>query len=223
MKFCIIAPTYTNDPSMYRYLTDSCRRCGHELITYGNGEYWPGYVKGKIVRLREELRKLDHDFVMVVDGYDTFLSRPMLGAEHLATLLSILGGRVLIAAEVSCYPVEGLIDKFPPTITPYRYVNAGGFVGHREDVMEVLSQLLTYESGDDDQARWSYALVDGLEGVVIDSRCRVFQSMAGAATHMKLDSGRRIKNIMTGSSPVVAHFNGRSGGIEEWYLAVWGV
>jgi hypothetical protein len=164
---------------------------------------------------------------MFVDSNDTFILTP---PEVILNTFCSLNTKILVSAEKNCWPMPGDAVRYPEIGasdypgTPWRFVNSGGWIGLRVDLLQALGEMdnilvsLGRQGGrrtNDDQACWiEWVLCRHRHDIYshVDARCQVFQSM-WETTEMLGDGA----NSVTGAKPHVWHFNGRRDGMREWY------
>lgn len=125
---------------------------------------------------------------------------------------------------------------------PWKYLNSGFMVGEPAKVLALLESMWLDDILDDTQAkddlhggagRWinsndqgwfQYAYCAQIVPIDLDYGCNLCQCYS-ACTLDEFDlSGERIKNIVTGSEPMVAHLNGGSkNDLMPIFLKKWGL
>jgi hypothetical protein len=166
------------------------------------------------------------DLVLLTDAFDVFVdaraiaSIPSKFAAATNTSSSSSSSRlaVLFAAERACWPDIPRWSCFPQLPhTPYRYVNAGGLIGHVGYLRALLAPLMgQISSWTDDQRFYSTAYLGLREqnGFYIDSGCEMFQTLAKVnltAGDLMFDAEQgRWFNAQTRSYPVLVHGNGNT-------------
>lgn len=181
-------------------LIASAERHGLTVHSY-SPDPWIGYVNGKLREGVKFLQSRTEPYAMWVDGADSLILKP----EHdiLARIHSI-GFPVLIAAERNCWPDASRAEVYPeaPRGRP-KYINAGGFIGLRGDVMTAMHTAVREAVNEDDQLAWTIAFT-----------CRLLPTV-------QIDHGRLIfcseGDGDTGDAdPCVRHWNGRTPGRAEY-------
>jgi hypothetical protein len=120
--------TYGTDESKMTYLNAPVKN----LAT----RPWGGF-KDKLQAMREFLATLPPtDVVCFVDGYDVTCFGDK---EEVLAKFKRSKADVLISAETSCYPWSHVQQLYPTTISLYRYVNSGGYMGYVAPLQKVLS------------------------------------------------------------------------------------
>lgn len=170
---------------------------------------WTDYVT---VKLRGALKFLSGqwdipEFLMWVDGDDSLILKP---EEEILARVQSFGGPVIISAESNCWPDADQADKYPkaPGHQGPQYINAGGYIGPRNQVMSAMHRVVEMAEGGDDQRAWTKAyLSKQLPQVVIDHSRRLFSSIADGEDALRADS-------------CVKHWNGRTEGREEYWRSI---
>jgi hypothetical protein len=209
----VIAPAYFPSTEHCKPLVESAHLLGIPLQLYGIGEPWPWFKEGKIRRLAEEIRqrRRQHTLVLFVDAFDSFFLKPL---EVIETRYHEAMTGIFAAGEQTCWPFHDWAPRYPECKTPWKYLNSGGVIGRIDLVLRVLEWAYEIfdELSNDDQCCWNKAFLEHPEfGISIDHQCSIFQTMSGGPF---LTEGT-FRNTVTGTSPCVLHYNGRSPGIEK--------
>jgi hypothetical protein len=228
----------------YRYNLwhDSLTSLGCQPVVLGMGEHWQGLMT-KPRRLRDWLRSgaCTTDHLIVTDSYDVvFIAEPM---EVVFAATGPYPGRpVIFNAEKGVFPRGELVARFDQIAaeaksdTPWKYLNSGFYVGTPERVLQMLESMWLDDVHDDyqrpdgswvhvnDQGHYQYAFCAQVVPMVLDYRADVVQCCS-ACTLDEFDlAGKRIKNIVTGTEPLVFHFNGGSkDSLLPEFLPKWGM
>jgi hypothetical protein len=205
LKLCVLSCCYEK-PELAAILRESCGLFGYDLLMCEAAELngkWPasGDMRvGKMVaaletmKLIQETRAFTH--VLWADGFDTFVCRTELRF-HFAW--DQLGSPPLVlSAEKNCWPDPDKAAEYPASDSPYRFINAGTWMGQIDYLVDVITKMLAVEWPDgNDQRAWTDAYLGGLlPGAVIDTERQIFQTMWGTERH----------EVNTDAS--VIHYNG---------------
>jgi hypothetical protein len=222
----------------YRYATwlESLQRVGVAPTVLGMGEHWQGLMT-KPRRLREWLRGggPTKDLLIVCDSYDVvFTEHPNSVGNH---YIDVFGtDSVVFNAERGLFPRQDLAGNFKDPGTPWMYLNSGFFIGTPANILQMLESMQLDDLHDDyqrpdrswvhvnDQA-W-YQVSYCLQAVPqrLDSQCEVCQCCSACSMEDFDLSGERVRNVVTGTEPMVWHFNGGSkNDLMEPMLAKWGL
>jgi len=206
MTLAAITACLYPDTQMIHLLMDSAVKHGVPLSPYGigcNPGGWGDIKVTKLLPVLEELMEEGYTHVLYTDGTDSLFVRSWedIQQEYIA-----LGSPVcLMSAEKDCYPFRDLGDKFPD-VGPWRYPCAGQFMGEIPWIWNrwnFMAKEYASHPECNDQGWITLEILAGrMECLVLDSECRVFQSMSGG------DIQEGPVNAVTGSRPCVVHFNG---------------
>jgi len=142
IDFGMHAVTVGTDTTRCNKLMSSATINGFDVKNLGINKKWTGgdmTVTGgamKIRLLREYLTKLKpHDVVLFTDAYDVFYTGSLeeIVRRYLDTKFDIL-----FAGENNCWPDESLGDLFPDTISEYKYLNSGTFIGTSSAILQLI-------------------------------------------------------------------------------------
>jgi hypothetical protein len=207
----VLVLTLATRPSPYLDdLAESCRRQGVSLQVIGKGAPWKGFTYAKLQLLYWYLTSHceDIDVALFIDGYDTIFAE---GLDAILAKFRRIGSPVLFAAEANCWPgSRGIAEHdYPAAPTRYRFLNAGGWMAELPVMLALLRQLGAplVVANRCDQAWWTRRYLAGGNGIQLDHSCEIFQCLFRSTQDLRL-SGRRPKNIVTGTLPSVIHANG---------------
>jgi hypothetical protein len=134
-------------------------------------------------------------YAMWVDGYDTLLQH----GER--TILERFDGSPVIAAERTLWPGDkGVVYPEGSSM----FINAGGFMGRREDLIEIMSMVLAmaHGCGGNDQLAWHKFYLAHPEMVRLDEKRELFGNMSDGVSE---------------PDSCVLHWSGRIGGRDEYW------
>lgn len=209
-------------------LRRSCDLNNIPLQTYGDGQSWPGYAQGKIIEARKFLETREEPYAMFVDGRDTII---LDSADAILERYQRIGSMILVSGEKTCWPDVDIAPQYPyPPApfhnSPWRFINAGGWIGERLALIKALDRIQGAEYPirwpDDDQRCWTelYLRDSWARPLMrVDAGCQIFQCMGGVASH---ELGPTGENLVTHALPKVLHFNGRTPNIGLWYRTLTG-
>jgi hypothetical protein len=211
-----VSPAFYPNPRQCKHLIESCSTLNLNLHLFGFGEPWPGYVEAKVVRLLWEIERIECDHVMVTDAVDSFV---MADEEEIMECFKSSGSECVISAEKNCWPYEALARHYPKSISPWRYVNSGGFMGTKDAICKLLREMhdsLSASNGGYEQFTMSLVYLNGFPAQ-LDTLCRLFQTASDARREEFAWHGNRLYNTVTKSYSCVIHFNGHTAGIEKTF------
>eukprot|EP00928_Gymnodinium_smaydae_P055883 TRINITY_DN39354_c0_g1_i1.p1 TRINITY_DN39354_c0_g1~~TRINITY_DN39354_c0_g1_i1.p1 ORF type:complete len:453 (+),score=68.17 TRINITY_DN39354_c0_g1_i1:131-1360(+) len=180
------------------------------------------------------------DPVMLLDGWDTALIGP--AEEFCEKMAGLTYGSENVpwyAGERICGPDFFVANRLDAVLgdpgTPWRYPNAGAMAGRAAAVLHLMEALLEGQATADgqpfpkdgnDQGRLHEHLLDlGERGeplpYLVDSRCGLFQCLYEREPQWELYDPPgavlpRLRNTLTGESPLVLHGNGHTG---RWFMS----
>lgn len=229
-KLTVVSPAFYSTPEPYRMLVDSCKHYNLNLHLYGVGEPWTWYTDAKVFRLAHEIKNIDSEYILVCDADDAFF---MAGEKEILYKYQDTGSKILVSADRqqdegdSRYPQLIFRKMYPASSTPWRYCNSGGYLGKKDDILDLLDAMATVQHPDyipvwrskdwsNDQFRMSVVYLNGYS-LRIDTHCNVFQTMGCSEPGEMKWRGSYLMNRVTGTFPCIIHFNGNALGMEETY------
>lgn len=183
-------------------LVESAQSFGVPIAVYD--AQWTTYVDVKLRRGLEFARSLDAENLMWLDGNDSLVLAP---PDEILSRHKALGGGLILATESNCWPDADLARLYPtvPAGVP-RFLNAGGFIGPKEIVLETMAKVLEGARDGDDQRAWTKWFTFQ-RGGVLDYGRRIFASVADGEGALQ-------------SGACTLHWNGRTPGREEYWAKV---
>ena len=173
--------TVGTDQSKMWALEQSAKAHGITYLNLGRNAKWAGgtmEAQGggqKINLVRNHLESLhDGDVVMFVDGYDVIIN------DTLPTILERyqdMGTDIIFAAEKTCWPDFKLIPDFPKSLTPYKYLNSGLYIGKVGTLKKFFSEAVPNDSDDQlwMQKRFLSSDWQSAASVILDYEGYIFQ------------------------------------------------
>jgi hypothetical protein len=170
--------------------------------------------------LREALEEMgeqerDSTVIVAMDGSDTLING---SSEVIIERFRSMNTQVLIAAEKAyTYQDFEYKQKFDRVVTPYpyRYVNAGAFMGYGSSLLNLMNELLDMKStrwpSANDQGLlgiWAYRNMENEQLMKLDLNCDIFWVTCNDWDHLMKASLREdkfIRNSMTGTIPPFIH------------------
>lgn len=235
--FVFTAGFYDRDyDEKLRRLKASCEKFEIPLSVYGRGEFF-SFFDSKIRKMGIFLNRFKEDYThaLFTDAADTFF---LSSLEEVTKKYASLGQpKLLLSGEKSCYPYPDFISRFPDSVGPYRFFNAGGFIGEIQYLLDTISRLKSYYYvNDNDNAHWMLGFNERKIDLSIDHHCEIFQTMSDVdfGRDVVIDQSKhlrktvRVYNKETQSYPCIIHFNGPKGTgtrndalMEEVFQACW--
>lgn len=234
----------------YRYQLwhDSLTYYGCEPTVLGMGEHWQGLMT-KPRRLRNWLRSgaCTADYLIATDSYDVVFT----GSPEEVTDRYVTGWGwdnpipILFNAEKGLFPRGELEKRFREIMDaehherdawPFKYLNSGFYLGKPDQILTLLESMWLDDIHDDYQrpdGGWTHPNDQGWYQtlfcaqpvpMVLDYACHVVQCCSACSLEEFDLTGKRIKNVVTGTEPLVFHFNGGSkDSLLPHFLPKWGM
>lgn len=216
-----------------RRLKASCEKFEIELQVYGRKEFF-NFFDSKITAMGRFVNRFKKDYthVLYTDAADTFFLTSL--PEILQKYEAMGSPQLLLSAEKGCYPFPHLVNYFPDNTGPYRFFNAGGFIGEIQYLLDTLSGIKSFHYiNNNDNAHWMLGFAERKITFSIDHNCQIFQTMSDVAYGrdvllQKNGKKSRVFNAETKTFPSIIHFNGPKGLgtrndmlMEEVFQATW--
>ncbi|MEQ9466217.1 MAG: hypothetical protein RLN88_02340 [Ekhidna sp.] len=212
MKVITIA-THTNH-HLERLLA-STRKFNIEIELLGEGRVYTAH-DDKTKWTLEFLEKQDDDeIVLYTDGYDSAFLRD---TKYIEEEFLKLDHPFVLGTEQNFNCDEPPISKFryymnyPRGKKPYRFLNAGGWIGRAGYVKGILK--LIEKDGANDQDILNQFITTNRDKLKLDHDHRIFSCIAGRSGmedhDYVLDANGMIKNTITGSHPAIIHAAGKN-------------
>lgn len=217
----VFAAGYYRDDAILKPLLRSAERVGVEITVFGKGLKWPGYVGAKLRDFADVVEMSDAEVILYVDGADTIFVH---GSGQIMEDFRASGASLLFAADRQCYPHVQLKQFFKDRFhCRYPHICAGGFIGYRSKLITALDAMAQNIEGycakynlvgahaNDDQGMWQIALVEGDVEYDIDTKQRIFASVANTrAAWYEVQEGDFIVKH-GGARPHIVHLGGYLG------------
>ena len=195
------------------YLIDTAYRFNVSIDFIGIGKVFSGF-RERLRILQESLKAIEPgEIVVVMDGYDTLFNNQ---AEIALERFLAKNTRILISAEkLFTYQYAAYQEKYDQIESPYRYVNAGTYMGYARDLLEMVNELfeIPYEAIDQGLIGvWLYDKLDQPEKVQLDTNCDIFWVTSGDWHELKAiaETESEIINPTTDTKIFIIHNTGNS-------------
>ena len=183
--------------------------CGIHPKNIGENVDWKGTdMSGpgggmKINLLREYIKSLpDHDVVLFTDAYDVFYADNL---ESIVRRYIGFNSRAVFSAESECYPDSSLANQYPPSETPYRYLNSGTFIAEVGELKKILNESQDgFEHHDDDQLYYTQRFLSNQFDMILDYEGYIFQTNEPQMQKY----GNQLFNPITNTFGCIYHGNG---------------
>lgn len=188
-------------------LRHCCREFGIDLRVLGMGIPYPGHGY-KLSQLQNFVRHVaKDDVVLFVDAYDVLIL-----ADKKTILEKFRAKNVpfIISTESNCWPLTSREAEFPPSPTPFRFINSGGIIGYAGHIRKILSALKPIHPKDDDQGRFTELFLKDKSLFCLDYQADIFLTLHGVSKNdLVVEKGKkRVKCLITESIPLIIHGNG---------------
>ena len=243
VSVCNRIPDRSREP-YYRHdaFLASMARFGEAPTILGMGEPWGGLMT-KPRRLRQWLRegRCTAETLIVCDAFDIIFTVPALEVAEVYRGW-YTRSTLVFNAEKGLFPRGELDYATELTPGPWRYLNSGFMIAPPDVILATLEAMWLDDIADDyraadalhggagrmiepnDQGWYQLMYAAHVVTMLLDHQCRLCQTLS-ACTLEEFDlSGDRIRNIVTGQTPCVFHFNGGSkNDLLPVFLKKWGL
>lgn len=203
MKIKIITVATREDEGLEK-LKESCKKFNLDLEVLGMGTQWKGFGT-KVILTGDYLNTLEgYTHFMFVDAYDVII----IGDNIEEKYKEFGEDAIVFSAEKCCWPKPDLAKDYPIYDIQWRYLNSGSYIAPIEKYLRLLDKNPpTYAM--DDQLYFTELFLKG-EDILLDTHCKLFQSIAFEHdTDFKLTDTYLI-NRDTNTRPLVLHGNGKT-------------
>lgn len=224
----------------YNLWHDSVTSFGIEPTVLGMGEHWQGLMtKPRRLRDWLRSGACTADTLIVTDSYDVVftVSPEDVAADYTARRDEYKRNPILFNAEKGIFPRGELTYRFADIASygeggkpwwteggqpAWKYLNSGFYIGAPSQVLALLEAMWLDDIHDDYQrpdGSWVHVNDQGWYQTLfcaqpvpmtLDYRCEIVQCCSACSLDEFDLTGKRIKNIVTGTEPLVWHFNGGS-------------
>ncbi|MEQ8627620.1 glycosyltransferase domain-containing protein [Ekhidna sp.] len=191
----------------------SARKQGIEVELIGEGrEYIDHYIKTDW--LIEYLETVDKDeIILYTDGYDSVLLQDESYIKEAFEKINhpmVFGAEQNFNCEASFFKKIDFYLKFPKGKRPYRFLNAGGWIGRAGYAKELLTKVV----GGDDQSLLLKYVSKHKTSIKHDTDQKIFAVMAGRTGmedhDYRIDENGKVQSTITGSNPAILHAPGKN-------------
>jgi hypothetical protein len=130
---------------------------------------------------------------------------------------------IVMNAEVNCWPDANRASQYPnKPATAWRYLNSGCYVADRQALYETMNPYMPAVTvKTDDQRFFTNIFLEHPDDIRLDEHCKLFQTFYHCADKVRVTDGQ-MTNTVTGTNPLIAHFNGNAEGMEQWPRSIAG-
>ena len=221
----------------FNLLKLSCFVNGLELITLvSNNDFRSRRVKDyQLYNYLTSGNVNDDEIIFFTDGTDALLTA---NEEEILSKYYSFNKKIVFSAEEGCWPDPSLASQYPSDktgITPYKYLNCGGFIGVAKDIRELLedNDFDLTKFPDSNQYLWTQRYFKNTDIIALDTNCEIFcvffteigeeyvpkpengNNFSEYYQHKKkwfnenfVINGNRLTNNLTQTLPCHLHFNG---------------
>jgi glycosyltransferase involved in cell wall biosynthesis len=203
---------------------ESSIRNEYDLVILGWNIPWRG-LSQKLEAAHSFASSLrSDDIILFTDAFDVLFTG---SKENILQNFLQMNTKILFSAECGCWPHvmedrDACFHKYPPSPTPYRYLNSGTYIGYATNVVTMLQDVIK-KAGNNFQNANDQKLVADMyiakqHGITLDFHNKIFQSMhmtlekplpyCNPSQDIIFDHQKRYYNKLTQSYPSVFHFNG---------------
>lgn len=172
--------------------------------------------KQRLNILKNYLPSLDPDTIVVcMDGSDTLFNSD---SELLLSKFMEKKTKIVISSEKNfTYQYSYYKDRFDSILSPYKYVNAGTFMGYAKNILEMIHDMIEIDKKQsaNDQGLlgiWVYKNLDNRSLVKLDSNCDIFWVTTSDWEQIidnNFPKNRVIVNPNTKTRPCIIHYTGK--------------
>lgn len=197
-------------------LKHTCEKHQIELHVIGMGRPYYGNAT-KFIYFAEYLESLDdEDIVMFIDAHDVLI---VADKQEILDKFMAMHVPFVMAAEKNAFP-DIYTFPYPPSPTPFRYINSGTYIGYVGIIKQWISALQPIDIKGCDQFQTIYhyfTYPDQGQYFILDYYCELFLPLYGVKDEeLFIDWFRhRIYNKLTDTFPCVIHANG--GSFKIWH------
>lgn len=206
--------TVGTDQSKIWPLRSSGQKFANTFKNIGKNVDWRGgTMEGegggqKINLIRQELKSLQSSaHVMFVDGYDVIFLNTL---SEIASRFDGFQCDILFAAEKTCWPSTDRSDYFPPSDTPYRFLNSGAFIGTADALLKFLHQDVADHEDDQAWMQDRFLRTDHRLNIKLDYEGYIFQ----CDDDVSIVDGQVLNGMC---APCVYHGNGGEDAKERFF------
>lgn len=190
-------------------LMHSCKNHQIDLKVLGLGLPYEGNGT-KLILFGEYLNTLEDDeIVMLIDAFDIIL---VADKEVILNKFLNMNTPFVMSAEKICFPFPDLAPQYPLTASPFKYINAGAYMGYVKDLKAWYNDLPAVNPKISDQGQITTHYLNGNNFFMLDNYCEIFLSLFAVEDHeLDIDVEHGIvRCLTTNSEPCVIHANGSS-------------
>jgi len=181
----IIGVATVKNDGYYRFV-NSCKYYGLKYKILGensNIEFSYGNVEKLFFLKKEIFMRNDNEIVLISDVFDVIL---MTSAKEILQRFKEMNVSILFSAEIVCWPDKSLSNKFPKSVSKYKYLNSGGFIGKVKYLKEMFINNIDNDIYDD-QLYFQHCFLNS-KNIFLDYECKIFQTFDINILNNNIDS-----------------------------------
>jgi hypothetical protein len=181
-------------------------------------EKWSGF-ECKIKGILEFIKKnnYDNDIICFIDAYDVLFNDT---SENIIRKFYDFSCNIVFSSEINCYPYinKETYEKSShfSNDSPFKYLNSGGFIGYKKNIMEMLLwknfdeiKSICKNGGDQNYFTKYYLEFRNSSNIKLDFYQKIFQSMCSINYNKIFNCKKgKIFNNLYNHYPSILHFNG---------------
>jgi len=219
-------PFNTKPPFEYN-LIQSAKINKIDIEVLGKGVHWEWFIT-KLEILDKYLTNVKEDYFCFTDSVD------VLFLDNENNIFNLYNkhflNKIVFNAEINCWPDKSLSNHFKNKDSEYKYLNSGCYIGPTKLIHQVIKECIKFSKenyvGGPRPKKWDYRGDSGSifkddqylfqqmylglfkDNMVIDYKCKLFQTLYNAENHVQyLETS--VYNNHTNSTPLIIHGNGK--------------
>jgi hypothetical protein len=169
--------TYSTSPEKVQFLMESASIHSVKVQNLSTTTEWKGFAE-RVATVKEFLRSLPpRDIVCFLDAYDVLVNAT---EEQILSTFQASNCELLFGAEIDLFPhsFKERISQYPSSPTPFRFLNAGVYVGYAEAILKLFSWKESI--GTDDQGYCQEYILENPSSdlITLDHTCSLVLNMS---------------------------------------------
>jgi hypothetical protein len=198
--------TYSTSPEKANYLFKSAEFHGVKITNLSKTNIFVDF-KQRLQAMKEEFERLpSNDIVCFIDAYDVIVNS---GEKEMLERFLASGCDLLYGAETNLFPDSIPRESYPESHTPFRFLNAGCYIGYVHAVCKMLSWG-SYTTNDQEYANLYFLEKNKEHNVKLDKDSKFVLNMTGVPWNALILQNGLSYFTQTKNAPCFLHFNGMS-------------
>jgi hypothetical protein len=205
--------TYSTSPEKVQFLERSAELHSLPIRNLSKTTTWTGF-QDRIDAFHAELATLpDTDLFCFVDAYDVIANADI---KQIQTTFETFQMPLVFSAETMLYPFSLDKSTYPTSPTPFRFLNAGCFIGTVKAVKEMYAWTKAHlagkrvSSGEEDQGLYQAYFLANQDKIKLDVHANLFLNMNQVPWNTLTIEKGQIHFAPFQRTPCFFHFNGMS-------------